>query len=185
MFLGYDQQSIYKYYRKLGARVGENCYIGVRSLGSEPYLVTLGNHVWISEEVSFHTHDGGVWVLQKTQRDLKVFGTIVIEDNCLIGRGAHLLSNVRIGTNSIVGPGSVVISDIPPNSIVMGVPARPISSISKYEERCLARWKVQKPPALDTSQKHWFSMKKNKDVLKNHLLNVFKDQEKPEAEPGK
>ncbi|GAI46775.1 unnamed protein product, partial [marine sediment metagenome] len=126
--------------------IGENCDILVSSLGTEPYLVRIGNHVFISPGVVFHTHDGGVWIFREEVPDIRVFGPIIIEDNCIIGQGAILLPNIRIGRNSIVGAGSVVISDVPPNSIVMGVPARAISSIHKYKERCITRWKEQKPP---------------------------------------
>lgn len=49
---------------------------------------------------------------------------IVIEDNVWIGAGCQILDNVRIGNGSIVAAGSVVNKDVPPFSIVGGVPAR-------------------------------------------------------------
>ncbi len=177
---GYDHNTIYKYFRKQGAKIGEGCVISTKSLGSEPYLVNLGNRVWISGDVVFHTHDGGAWVLRDNRPSLDVFGPIIIEDNCLIGVGAQLLPNIRIGRNSIVGPGSVVISDIPPYSIVMGVPARPISSFAKYKEKCLARWEVQKPPDLDTEKLGWGTSKNAKKKLRKHLTELFFNQAKVE-----
>ena len=51
----------------------------------------------------------------------------------------------RYRVHSVIGAGSVVISDIPPNSIAMGVPARVIGSTIKYKERSLAIWNEQKP----------------------------------------
>jgi carbonic anhydrase/acetyltransferase-like protein (isoleucine patch superfamily) len=49
-----------------------------------------------------------------------------VEDDCLIGMGSVLLNNVRVGTGSVVAAGAVVIEamEIPPGSLVMGVPAR-------------------------------------------------------------
>ncbi|MGA2383826.1 MAG: gamma carbonic anhydrase family protein [Gemmatimonadales bacterium] len=49
-----------------------------------------------------------------------------VEDDCLIGMGSVLLNNVRVGTGSVVGAGAVVTEgmQIPPGSLVMGVPAR-------------------------------------------------------------
>ena len=180
---GYNQLTIYKYFRKRGAKVGEDCYIGVRTFGTEPYLVSIGNHVWISEGVAFHTHEGGVWVFDRQYPGLTVRGPIIIEDNCFVGRNAQLLPNIRIGRNSIVGAGSVVISDVPPNSIVMGVPARPFGSLSKYEERCLARWKVQKPPDLRVKEGyHWNIYKENYAILRRHLTALFMQPDKPEKE---
>jgi len=49
-----------------------------------------------------------------------------VEDDCLIGMGSVLLNHVRVGTGSVVGAGAVVTEgmQIPPGSLVMGVPAR-------------------------------------------------------------
>lgn len=49
-----------------------------------------------------------------------------IEDDCLIGMGSVLLNNVRVGTGSVIAAGAVVTEgmDIPPGSLVMGVPGR-------------------------------------------------------------
>jgi serine O-acetyltransferase len=47
-----------------------------------------------------------------------------IEDNVIIGAGAAILGNIRIGQNSKVGSGSVVNRDVPPNSTVVGIPGR-------------------------------------------------------------
>jgi acetyltransferase-like isoleucine patch superfamily enzyme len=174
---GYNDKTIYKYFRKRGAQIGEGCVICVRFLGS-PYLVSLGNHVWISEDVIFHSHDGGTWVLREKYPTIHVCGHIIVEDNCIIGRAAQLLPNIRIGRNSIVGAGSVVISDVPPNTIVMGVPARPIGSFAKYEERCVPLWKEQLPPGVDTSEKGWRRKRKNHTKIRKHLTNLLMNPEK-------
>ena len=52
-----------------------------------------------------------------------------IEDNVKIGAGVTLLPNVKIGTNSIVGAGSVVTRDIDSNTLAMGIPARRVRSL--------------------------------------------------------
>jgi acetyltransferase-like isoleucine patch superfamily enzyme len=181
--MGYSSSNIANYFRKQGARIGDHCEIQVKSLGTEPYLVNIGNHVLISKGVEFHTHDGGVWIFRDKIPGLRVYGLITIGDNCIIGKDAQLLPNIRIGRNSIVGAGSVVISDIPPDSIVMGVPARVISSVPKYEENCLTRWKEQKPSHLPLKAEYgWWLSKKNKKMLRKHLTNLFEEQEKQKRE---
>jgi acetyltransferase-like isoleucine patch superfamily enzyme len=175
---GYDHRTIYKYFRKQGAQIGEGCSINIKSLGSEPYLISIGNNVWISSDVVFHNHDGGVWVLRDQHPYINVYGPIIIEDNCIIGRNVNLLPNIRIGKNSIVGANSVVISDVPPYSIVMGVPARPIGSYAKYEERSAARWKDQSPPGVDTTVKNWWLSAENMRKLREHLKEMYMNPEK-------
>lgn len=59
-----------------------------------------------------------------------------VEDDCLIGMGAILLDNCVIGTGSIVGAGALVTANtkIPPNSLVLGCPAKVVRSVSKEEQ---------------------------------------------------
>jgi acetyltransferase-like isoleucine patch superfamily enzyme len=176
----YDNLTIAEYFRKQGAQIGEDCIIIPRSLGTEPYLVKLGNHVAINQGVKLHTHDGGTWVFRREVPDLRVFGPIIIEDNCLIGENAIILPNVTIGRNSIVAASSVVIKDVAPGSIVMGVPARRFGSLEKYKEKCIRRWAEQKPPHLHPDAAKSYEASPNQDVilaqLKEHLTAHFKDQ---------
>ena len=176
----YDPYTIAEYLRKLGAQIGEGCFIVPTDLGTEPYLVKIGNHVAISADVSFATHDGAVWVFRDQVSDLQVFGPIVIEDNCIIGHRAVIFPNVRIGRNSVVAAGSVVINDVPPNSVVMGVPARQFGSLEKYREKCLERWAQQRPPdaLVDEGSTLWNStnLATNRERLKKHLLTIFRDR---------
>ena len=47
-----------------------------------------------------------------------------LEDNIVVGAGAKVLGNIKVGANSYVGANAVVIKDVPPNSTVVGVPGR-------------------------------------------------------------
>jgi len=173
----YDRFTIAEYFRKQGAQIGEGCSIIPTSLGTEPYLVKIGNRVTIAGGVSFITHDGGAWIFRDEIPDIQVLGPIIIEDECVIGAHAILFPNIRIGRKSIIGAGSVVISDIPPESIAMGVPARVIGSIYKYKEKCIARWKEQKPPNIIIEEgRTWWNSKyfdRNVKLLREHLINLY------------
>jgi acetyltransferase-like isoleucine patch superfamily enzyme len=176
----HDRFSIADRFREQGAQIGKGCSIIATHLGTEPYLVKIGNHVTIATGVAFNTHDGGPWIFRDEIPDLQVFGPIIIEDNCVIGQNAVLFPNIRIGRNSIVGAGSVVISDVPPDTIVMGVPARAFGSVSKYKEKCVERWAQQKPPGcvIDPGE-NWWNTKHfdgNRKKLKEHLLKLFKEE---------
>lgn len=125
---------------KRGAQIGPNCKInGHINWGSEPWLITLGNHVELSHDVSLITHDGSTWVFREQERYKNVirYGKIIIKDNCFIGARTIILPGVTIGPNSIVGAGSVVTKDVLPNMVYAGNPARPICSLDDYAEKCL------------------------------------------------
>ena len=54
---------------------------------------------------------------------------IIIEDDVMIGANASIMPGVKIGTHSVVAAGAVVTKDIPPHSLVAGVPAKVIKQI--------------------------------------------------------
>jgi galactoside O-acetyltransferase len=51
---------------------------------------------------------------------------IVIEDDVWLGAGVTVVDGVTIGRGSIIGAGAVVTTDIPPYSIAVGIPAKPV-----------------------------------------------------------
>lgn len=56
-------------------------------------------------------------------------GRIILEHDCWIGAGVIILPNITIGKSSIVGAGSVVTKDVPPDVVVVGSPARIIKKL--------------------------------------------------------
>ena len=48
-----------KYARHLGVNIGKNCLIATTHFSSEPYLITIGNNVQVTDSVHFHPHGGG------------------------------------------------------------------------------------------------------------------------------
>ncbi|KHG41718.1 MULTISPECIES: gamma carbonic anhydrase family protein [Aphanizomenon] len=56
-----------------------------------------------------------------------------IERGCLIGIGAIVLNGVRVGTGSIIGAGAVVTKNVPPGSLVMGIPAKVVRQLADTE----------------------------------------------------
>jgi acetyltransferase-like isoleucine patch superfamily enzyme len=126
---------------KRGLQIASDCRLtSVPNFGSEPYLISIGRHVTIASNVAFITHDGATWVIrdQPKYRGVLKFGRITVHDNCFIGYGSTVLPGVSIGPNSIVAAQSVVTKDVPPNTVVGGVPARVITSIEEYAGKVLA-----------------------------------------------
>lgn len=128
-----------KYWQKRGAVIGKNCSINTSAkLGSEPYLVTIGNNVRINSNVQIYTHDGGLWVIRNLYNEYKnidLFKKVIIGNNVHIGSNAVIMPGVTIGDNCIIGVGSIVTKNVPDNSVVAGVPARFIENITEYVEK--------------------------------------------------
>lgn len=112
--------------------IGRNVKISSHSFISEG--VTIGDDVFVGHNVSFINDKYPRSVTQEghlqTGADWKVVPTIV-KRGALIGTSSTILCGITIGENSIIGAGSVVTKDIPPNVIVAGVPAKIIRRLSK------------------------------------------------------
>ena len=118
-----------RWLRAQGVRIGERCLVFTPHFSENPYLVEIGNHVAISAGTVFITHDGSGWVFED-HPEMDVFGTIVVKDNVYIGLDCTILPNTVIGSNCIIGTGSVVRGVIPDGSVVMGNPARVVMKTS-------------------------------------------------------
>ena len=112
------------------AIVGRRCKISSHTFVCEG--VTIEDNVFVGHGVTFindpyphATKDDGEL---QTEKDWSVERTVV-KRGASIGSGSTILSNLVIGENSIVGAGSMVTRDVPPNSIVAGNPAKILRSI--------------------------------------------------------
>ena len=101
--------------------------------------IKFHDNVSVASNVTFICHD----VMQKVFNNLdsdkqikKKYGCIEVMDNVFIGSNSTVLYDVRIGPNAVVAAGSVVTKDVPPGTVVAGVPARVIGKFEDlYEKR--------------------------------------------------
>jgi len=107
-----------------GAKIGKNCKISSHTFICEG--VTIEDEVLIGHNVSFINDKypkaaKAGRILE--EKDWKVIPTLV-KKGASIGSGATIMCGVTIGENALVGAGSVVLEDVPINTIVVGNPAR-------------------------------------------------------------
>ncbi len=124
----------------LGVSFGKDCkFIGnpITTFGSEPWAITIGNHVEITYGVQLITHDGALWVLRekKEYNNIDIINKINIGNNVFIGTNCILLGGITIGNNVIIGAGTIVNKNIPDNTVAAGNPVRIIKTINEYEEK--------------------------------------------------
>jgi hypothetical protein len=126
-----------KYAKKIGVNMpSEGVHIyGRISWGTEPWLITLGKNVYITDGVKFINHDGGTLLFRSITPDLEITKPIVLGNDVYIGNNVIILPGVTIGDKVIVGAGAVVTKNIPSNSVAVGIPAKVIKSADDYYEK--------------------------------------------------
>lgn len=121
--------------------IGTNCSINHDIVITDPPYVRIGNNVCLSS-CTLVGHDASIFILNNIyQNKYDSVGPIDIKDNVYIGIGAIVLPNTVIGPNAIVAAGAVVTSDVPPGSIVGGVPAKVIGTVDALAKKLEASTK--------------------------------------------
>ncbi len=118
------------------ASIGARCKISSHSFICEG--VTIEDEVFIGHGVMFindrHPRatnpDGSL----QTEADWNVEATLV-KCSASVGSGATIMSGLTIGEGALVGAGAVVTRDVPPHTLVIGVPARVIGGARKEKEK--------------------------------------------------
>lgn len=116
--------------------VGNGCFVNYNCTFLDVSPITLGNGVWIGANVTLATPNHSLIAEERLvsdypdgTHDLEYSDPITVKDGCWICSGAIICGGVTIGENCVIAAGSVVTRDVPPNSLVAGVPAKVIRKI--------------------------------------------------------
>jgi acetyltransferase-like isoleucine patch superfamily enzyme len=112
-----------------GLRMGKNSAVDAYSFIGAAGLIAIGENVIMGQHVSFHAENHNY---ERTDVPIKQQGTrregIVVEDDCWVGSNVLFLDGAHVGRGCVIAAGSVVRGEIPPYSVVAGVPARVVKS---------------------------------------------------------
>lgn len=113
-------------------RIGENCFIGRNNFITVGQRVSFGDYCLTASNCSFigSSHNINNPNMPYITTGVDICSDIEVGSNCFFGFGVMVLGPITIGHGSVIGAGSVVLSDIPPFSVVIGNPARVIKRFS-------------------------------------------------------
>ena len=132
---------------------GDTCFISKAANIPDPHLVKLGDNVWITAGCQLLCHDASVIminIMRKGHRDR--VGPIIMGNNSFLGNNVIVLPGITIGSNTIVGAGSVVTKEVNDNAVWAGNPARFICPVDEYIDKI--EIESQTYPWLELLQKH-------------------------------
>ncbi|MGQ0535240.1 MAG: acyltransferase [Methanobacteriota archaeon] len=124
-----EESSIYQSSVVLGdVKVGRRTWIGPWTLLDGSGGLTVGDTCAISAGVHIYTHDTVAWALSGGKAAYER-APVRIGDACYVGPHSLITRGVTIGDHVLVGANSFVKSDVPPNSIAAGSPARILGKV--------------------------------------------------------
>lgn len=112
--------------------VGDNFFLNVNCKLMDSGKITIGDNVFIAPNVCIITEEHAMDTAQRIQ-GLEYTHPVTIGDNVWICAGVLVLPGVTIGANSVIGAGSVVTKDIPPDSLAVGNPCKVIRKVNENE----------------------------------------------------
>jgi putative colanic acid biosynthesis acetyltransferase WcaF len=113
-----------------GLEIGDDCFVGDECLLDLAEGVRLESQVTLAERVLVLTHTNVGYRDHPLQAHFPAMAApVVVEAGSFLGANVTVLPGVRLGAQSFVAAGSVVTKDVPPRTVVAGVPARPVRAI--------------------------------------------------------
>ena len=113
--------------------LGENFFANHNTVILDCAKVIFGDNVFIAPNCGFYTA-GHPIDSDRRNKGLEYAYPIKVGDNVWIGAGVHVMPGVTIGSNVVIGAGSIVVKDIPSDSVAVGNPCKVIRKITDEDK---------------------------------------------------
>ncbi|WP_235235303.1 sugar O-acetyltransferase [Fusobacterium perfoetens] len=114
--------------------VGDNFFANHNMVILDGAKVIFGDNVFIAPNCGFYTA-GHPIDSERRNEGLEYAYPIIVGNDVWIGAGVHVMPGVTIGDNVVIGAGSVVVKDIPSNSVAVGNPCKVIRAITEEDKK--------------------------------------------------
>ena len=159
------EQSLEKL-KKRGLKIGKKVTImgGVIIDPSHCWHIEIGDNVILAPRVHILAHDASTKIFLNHTR----VANVKIGNRVFVGAGSIILPGITIGNDVVIGAGSVVSKDIPDNSLVVGNPARVISTLDAYLQKVKEKMRKENTFSAEYTLR-------NKDFSEKHRANMLKN----------
>ncbi len=129
--------------------IGEGSFVNFNCNFIDDGKIIIGKNVMIAPNVTIATVGHPI---NPKMREYMYTDPVIIEDNVWVGASVTICPGIHIGENSVIGAGSVVVHDVPENSVAVGNPCKVIREIGEHDQKYY--YKNRKIEELDLKEEY-------------------------------